>query len=393
MCIGFRVIGYFFELMNKYRYQLFNKRIGNDTSLKKVKRSMFGSICKNLTDNYSKFIAKHMMNDNFLQIFKIYYPDCMMNKTRINHVVYKYLYDLDASSHITIDNYYIDEMINRFVDQYIMTNNNLIPSDNGMLIDPTDLSNMPVNKSFIKIVYDHLKYLVFCLKMYRKGYVKHDIGPWIYSNIRLWINKTNMNNSKNCIIVDEMTVPIENDDNIYIEIKGFTNYSELFDAITMDMFNTYPKIIDITKQFGALIDQYFKNTKMNIYAQNISTIVIPFFVNHYEETIEKIIVTNPIYYPYTYTMFFDNMCKITDMNPNLLMMLNRLALIDIYYDFTKLDKSINKLYRNCVEIKFDKKLCEKICINNDNLSMHMDMYSECVVKNVELNTYCINNSA
>jgi len=425
MCIGISFIGFLFELANKYRYQLFKKRIINDTALKKAKAHIFGDIYKNLTDRYSKFITKHIINDNFLQIFKIYYPDCKMNQKRINCVIYKYLYDLDvplltedylrSTPHITIKNDFVNDLTDRFVNQYIMTDNNLTPSlpgvtfgrppDDISLIDPTDLSDISDNKSFISIVYNHLKYLVFCFKMYRKGYVKHDIGPWMYSNIRLWINNSvsdnvNANNIKNCIIIDKTIEPTggdrndRSDDDIYIEIKGFTKYSELFDAITMDLFNTYPKIIDITKQFGVMMDRLSKNTKINIHAQNISTIIIPFLVNYYEERIEKIIVVNPIYYPYSYTMLFDVIHKTDaknklkfDLNPNLLMLLNRLALIDIYFDFIKIDKLVNKLYRNCVDIKFNKNLYENICIDADNLTMLMGMYSECVVKNIELNTY------
>lgn len=398
VCIGICFIGFLLELVNKYRYKLFRKRIFNDTVLKKVKVHIFGDICKNLTDSYSRFIMKHLMNDNFLQIFKIYYPDCKMNKTRINCVVNKYLYDLDESMHISINNDCVDILTNRFVNQYIMTDN-LVSTDDPVfpdnMIDPTDLSNISHKKSFINIVYNYLKYLVFCFKMYRKGYVKHDIGPWLYSNIRLWINNSAIiNDTKDCIIIDEMIDPVDcSVDAMYIEIKGFTQYSELFDTITIDLFNQYPKMIDITKQFGALIDQYLKNTKMKIHAKNISTFIIPGLVNYYEEKIEKIIVNNPVYYPYSYTAIFDAMRKIDakkkykiNLNPNLLMLLNRLTLIDIYFDFVKLEKSMNRLYQNCVDVKLDKKSCENLCIDNDNLTMLMVMHSECAVKNVELNT-------
>lgn len=388
------------EIINRYRYKLLKiklaiiKEAEND---KLEKDALFTEMHATAMYEYSTFMKKHIVNDNFFDIFKSYYPDGVMNLTRIRDVIRKYIFDLDPVKktqleHSKIDNHFsfdipisaievhktINVLSKRFENMYVTDfENNLDP----LLKDWTDLSNVITYKNSFRYIVEFVHYMRFSTLMRYIGYRYQDVS----SDIRIWMkDKIRKNQVINIVVIDDEAKKsmITNHRNyskdnsiVYVEIKGFSNYSDFFDVITCDMLNKYSSIDDITKQFNIVL-KIFDGLKINLFASREVTVMIPFFINYYNERIDKIIVINPVYYPYGFHVFFRSIHnKKIDiyLKPNLIRMFNRFSLMKMYFDKNTHDKKINKLYSRNVNVDFDKD-CD-LYTNQENLSILLDMYS------------------
>lgn len=454
------------ELINRYRYQLikqkllYSKQKDNEINDKSI---LFSEMYENEMKNYSFFMKKHMINDNFFDIFMAYYPDGAMNTRRIKNVIRKYVYNLDPLNDIKIETSVskdaqlamnlpkhllkilpkineerdkefssdvpltatsvhktINFLAKKFENIYIITNKNqyndklkknINTPDLSYFIDSnindwSDLSDVVTYKNFLCYAIDFARYMKFSISMRCIGYHYHDVSP----DIRVWeklvpgstkdlakgLTKGPMNQEEqellsknehpvhNVVIIDDearqsiMTNYHRYDtaDNIvYVEIKGFSNYSDFFDIITCDTFNKYSSIDEITKQFVNVF-KLFGISKLNLFASRESTIMIPFLLNYYHEKLNKIIVINPIYYPYSFHVFYKsihNKKLSVHLKPNLIRMFNKLSLMDIYFDKNTSDKKFNRLYSRDVNVDFDKNA--ELYTMHENLAIVLDMYS------------------
>jgi hypothetical protein len=207
---------------------------------------------------------------------------------------------------------------------------------------------------------------------------------WV-KDIRMQVkDKTSENQIVNIVILDDdakksmMTNQrnsLKDNNIVYIEIKGFSNYSDLFDVVTCDMMNRYSSIDDITKQFNIVL-KLFVNSKINLFASREATIIVPFFINYYNNKINKIVVINPIYYPYSFHVFYRSVHdKKLDVHlkPNLIRIFNGLSLMKLYFDKNTTDKKFNRLYSRTINVDFDTN-CD-LYTNQENLAILLDLYS------------------
>jgi hypothetical protein len=343
-------------------------------------------------------MKKHLLNDNFFDIFKMYYPDCIMTPLRIKNVIKKYVYNLDPNTTSSI-NLFNDETIDvqktintlscKFENMYIV---NVNTTDKVKMKDWTNLLEMSNKRSCIQTFINFIKYITFYLFMKRNNYKCYDVKPFLNSNIRMWINNINDNNVIDIVILDDKTINkiindtttndlFKNTSCIYLEIKGFTNYSDFFDLLTINCFNTYSNINEITRQFGTILDM-FPEKNFNVTASNISTIIIPFVLHYYHERINKISVMNPVFYPYSYHILFKSILdKKISVSTNYLTMINKLSLLDIFFNENSNDKQHNRLYDKNVSIYFDEDA--DLYSNKELLSIMLDMYSRVNLEKIE----------
>lgn len=416
------------ELINRYRYRLIRHKL---TDIKRIecdkleKSTMFTEMHAAAINDYSVFMRKHMVNDNFFDIFTSYYPDGVMNTVRIRDVVRKYMFDLDPvkKSHVeyhrikkhddwtkkfirntntpkkdsepvqqSTDSGFsfdipmsaievhksINVLTKRFENMYVTDQSNDL---NTQMIDWTDLTNVITYKNSFRYLIEFVQYTRFSILMRCTGYRYTDVS----SDIRVWIKgPADGNQIVNLVILDDDAKKsiLANYRNcskessiVYVEIKGFSNYSDLFDVVTCDLLNRYSSIDEITKQFNNVL-KMFPKSKINLFASREATIIIPFFINYYNEKIDRIVVINPVYYPYAFHVFFRSVRnKKLDVHfkPNLVRMFNRLSLMDVYFDKNTNDKKFNRLYSRNVHVDFDKDC--NLYTNQENLVIVLDMYS------------------
>lgn len=394
------------EIMNKCRYT-------NVCTLIKQKHSKTSDNNNNKSDDdriikYSSFLKKHVMNDNFLTVFKSYYPTTdSMSKIKVQNVIKKYIYNIDPSciidysqyisdSHISIIRT-INQLTSKYEKTYIFDNDNT-SSDNKIFF-PNKMDDVMFYQNSLSIILRYLKYFDFIRMMRSQNYHYIDVN----SNIRVWeheslkmklepeesiinfvflsnaqihcmINKYKKNNSKT--ILSKRC--------IYIEIKGFTDYCTLFDMITMDIFNEYSNLETITRNLNQLFNKYVMSD-IHIYASDITTIIIPFIVNYFQERIHTIQVTDPIFYPYNFQTFFvnlrhDELLKMeVGCRYNLMYLLDNLSLIDMYIDPDMCDKNENMLYHSSTFISFSDDSYK--FIDKNNLIMMLELYSDVSITN------------
>jgi hypothetical protein len=405
------------EIMNRYRYKKLKIKLSiikNTENDRIEKATLFTEMHATAMNNYSSFMMKHVINDNFFDIFTSYYQDGMMNTIRIRDVVRKYIFDLDPTKKTNTYNTFssdipvtaieahktINVLTKKFENIYVINSGNDLDS---VMKEWNDLTDVIMYKNSFKYLVDHVHYIRFSILMRCSGYRYQDMSP----DIRIWIKGEICDDRVvNVVIIDDdvknsMMTNHHNhskDNNIvYIEIKGFSNYSDFFDVITCDMLNRYSSIDDVTKQFNNVL-KLFTKSKINLFASREMTVIVPYFVNYYDNKIDKIVVINPIYYPYSFHIFFKSIHnKKIDLylKPNLVRMFNGLSLMQMYFDKNAHDKKFNRLYGRNVNVDFDKD--SELYTNQENLSIVLDMYSHVRVidrtdKNIDTEKIRINKT-
>lgn len=415
------------EIINKRRYKKFCDKI------RREQRHANFSHNDDRLIKYSSFLKKHMINDNFLAIFKSFYPDPdeIMNKTKVHNAIKKYIYcinpsyNIDFSQHLTNSQISIVRTINQLTSKYekmymfITDQNQTIDhftqqsressdesldqsldesSDQSQSSDQfqssdifswENLSDIIFYQSSFTFFIKHFKYLNFVKTMRSHNYQYDDIT----SDIRVWthqslipedkidvVNFIFLTSSQTQSIQNHQTIPSKSC--VYIEIKGYTDFCALFDLITLDFYNDYSNLRTIARNLNKLFNM-FVMADIHIYASDVTTMLIPFIVNYYQEMIHTIHVKDPIFYPYNYQTFFMNLRNDKELRKsvgcqyNLIMLLNELTLIDMYIDPEMCDKKTNMSYGPNTIVSFSDE-SDKF-VDKNNLIMLLELYSGVII--------------
>lgn len=254
-----------------------------------------------------------------------------------------------------------------------------------------NLSDIVIYQKSTSVVIKHFKYLNFVRIMrscdYQYDDITSDIRVWCHSSLTKFKDESGIIKFiflSNAQIQRIRDYKIELSKScVYIEIKGFTDYGALFDMMTMDCFNEYPNLRKVTRNMNKLFNQ-FVTADIHIYASDVTTMIIPFIVNYYQEMIHTIHVKDPIFYPYGFQTFYINLRKDNELRMNvgcqynLIGLLNNLSLVDVYIDPEMCDKNENMMYSHNTVITFSDKFYKYV--DKDNLIMMMELYSNVLIE-------------
>ncbi|VBB17885.1 hypothetical protein YASMINEVIRUS_348 [Yasminevirus sp. GU-2018] len=394
---------------------------------------MFSERHANALDTYSSLIKKQLINDNFMNVFRSYYPDCVLTKSRIEKVIKKYIFSIGNESvplSVTSIHRAVNQLTRKTVKEYICTDSIRRGSDD--LNDWTDLTFVLNAQSLYRILTSHVAYLMFYVKMRTRHFVCVDVPSVSIassqiksamenlnqttfmsvsnSSVRLWINKdrsvyhtgasivfldtVNYNNCDKFIITDRS-------DRIYAEVKGLSNYSQIFDILTFDRLNEYPDLLKVSKMIGVVLDfvttlvsdsksrysQKHRNVHepqekchIDVELFGASTMLTPYIVDLYNNIINDIYVVDPVFYPHSYHTFFTQLrvtnCQSSKLSSNFVRMFHNLSLIDLYFNRSPTDKSSGVYGRN-VHVGFSDE-SEKFT-DRELLTILLNMYSKVYV--------------
>jgi len=366
-------------------------------------------------------MKKHLINDNFLRIYKSYYPesDDFLSKIKLQNTIKKYIYDINPPHTINFLQHMspgiismertINQLTSKYENMYMMHHS----ESDEKLFNWENLCDIMHYQISITAIFKFIKYLNFMNTLRSRGYKKISIT----SSIRIWkhssifchdqgrdrdqckdqdqdqykdqgqykdrdrdqdVNFVFISNEQIQEIIDHK-FEIQRSD-VLIEIKGFSDYSVLFDIVTLDTFNDYLSFEENARSLSQVFD-LFSTSRINIHASDITTMIIPFVVNYFQERIHTIQIKDPIFYPYSFHTFFINLRKDQGLNTkigtqyNLLSMLNDISLIHLFIDPEMCDKKNNLLYQtNTTIILSDDKFVDK-----NNLMTLLGLYSNCNV--------------
>lgn len=385
------------DIVNRHRYKKFCSMIK-----KKYNKISFSDTDDRLI-KYSSFIKKHVENDQFLSIFKSYYPysgvNDTMNKIKLHNVIKKYMYNTDPSDIINYSQYVsdpqistirtINQLTSKYEKMYIFDQSD--NTDNNIIFVWNNLDDVIFYQNSFSIITNHFKYLNFAKIMRSHDFGFNDITP----NVRTWVHSSLNQKSNEFKIINFVflsseqvqligkfeIIPTKNC--IYIEIKGFTHYCSLFDMITFDTFNEYSNLKSITRSLNKLFNE-FVMTDIHIYASDITTMIVPFITNYYQERIHTIHVKDPMFYPYNFQTFFVNLRKYDELKLsigcqyNLIGLLNNISLIEMYIDPDMCDKNENMLYGSNTIVSFSDQ--SHNFVDKNNLIMLLSLYSNVVIE-------------
>lgn len=251
-------------------------------------------------------------------------------------------------------------------------------TENTKITKWNDILELVKKRTVYDIMRDMMNYRTFKKQMMMLEYNYLDVT----SDIRIWEKLSPFDEKKyvNMIFVDMMydmidinRMIIKNPKNtsiIFIEIKGFTYYSEFFDYLTFDMFNKYNIITDIVIDISKVINLYKSYTKI-LTLCDTTTILSPHIITHYGELFENITLINPMCYPYSFHKYFDIM-KNRHNNTNYINMINNISMFDIYMNNPQ--NTTNSIYDKKIIIIYDSH-DEKIDYN-DTVKMNLYMHSK-----------------
>jgi hypothetical protein len=98
-------------------------------------------------------------------------------------------------------------------------------------------------------------------------------------------------------------------------------------------------------------------------------------MHYYYEKIDCVFVKDPIYYPYSYHVYFDSVQKNKiDIRTkyNLIKMLNNLSLLILYFNKETDDKKTNRLYSSKIYLSFS----DNNLFNKEELILLFNLYSK-----------------
>lgn len=380
ICICVLII--YVEYANRLRHQRFYLRMMNKKNDYYVNYQRLFKI-ENEVENYCKFIKKKFLQDKIYHIFVSYYPDGLMNSHRIELFLRNYLFGL--FSYMTIDvpicvNSCVNQLVKHIEKSYMVKQ-----YDQNM----TNVFSMSTN--LIDIINYRSIYSIIINQINRNNEIYYQILKSKYnkinicSEIQIWMD--NKNNHQICrivlletIISNDLTNMIikkihdEQETNIkyiFVEIKGFVNYNEIFDMLTIDNYNQYYSIEKINTKIGTIIDICKDdNIKIDIFGYGACTIILPFLNDLYGELINEIFMIDPICYPYAYHTFYRNLRKLITENVtnNFVEIMNDVNLIDMYI------KTDNFLKNKNIHVAFSDK--HQIYTDRDLLIKLLDMHTK-----------------
>lgn len=301
---------------------------------------------KSILETYSKYISDHFHRIDFLSLFKKYYGNIILTKRKINVLIKKHLFNLSESkikNHNVISkiNYanindslipddmisvhaLINQLTNKYTSMYIM--NKINYDTNDKIINWNNLSSNIKYKSFFNVLHDRIKYYRFCKTMYNFGLKYTDINNYI----RIWYS--DMSNKQIVILNQDDSNPIDNN-KIYVEMRRFTHYSEIYDLFTFNVINGREYLDFLARQYNDLFNAVRKyNDKIDIISCGVGTIIIPLLLKYYHEHINQVFLTDPVIFLNDYYRVFKMIDKTKYLsNYTLMLIFNEISFIDIYY--------------------------------------------------------------
>jgi hypothetical protein len=427
----FLTIWFVLEALNKKIYLQKNNTYKNQKRKDPthiLRDTLFGSL-----ERYSMFMRRHVLNGRLFDLIKSYYPDGVIQRRRLLKLFSKYLFNLDISN-VPEDAHTINETINRLslrcegmyisipevtpdsgstvkpvksnFKKYIQRIPNIIPNGPDItdsITDVLDLTDIMEYQPISVTLINHIRYLMFYQKMYRNSYRKRDIGR----DIRVWSMKGDFSRINTLIILDDVlnieSNKLEISDRImYMELRGFSVYSDFYDTFAFGQFgsNGILTLDTLAKSFGKILDLISspiseRRHKLNIVADRSITIIIPYILNMYHEMIGDVVITDPIFYPYSFYLFFKNLKsgaikKHRTITDTYLKILNNVTLVDLYFDTDDTDKKTDRVFGKQLKIRFDK--YHNFYVVRDDLIMLLDMYSKVIVSDTVSDDINKNNS-
>lgn len=382
------------------RYTDLLKSIREQSNQKNIERD------HELTKKYSIFIEKHIVNDNIFYLFKSYYPDGIITSDRIELMLKKYIYNIfDKDKYIflrcvrnstrnaksisdSIIYVYrtINKLIKKMENTYILSNCPTSDTSNK-INDFTDFTGNVYYKTSLCVINEYIGNIRFNIMMRKNGYIyiniSHSVKLWIPENYNITEKSINL-----CLIDCDhickgLKVLDSKQKNIFVEINGLTNFRSLYDMITSDKYNNYDDVDKIGKDFGKIFDM-FNNSKFDLYARNYGTIFIIHIIKYHSESINKIYVEDPIFYPYSYFISFNNIRSNKNIqlkyNHNLIRCLHTLSVFGLYFDKNICDKCYNMIYSEKVNVSFSED-SDRYC-NKTLIEMMLFMHSKVTMSGV-----------
>lgn len=389
------------EMLNRHRYSKFISFI---RSKERPRINIFSADRSEALDAYSKFMKKNIFHDNFFRLFTSYYSDSLMTGRRIRAVIEKYIFDIDPVESLDTANKIdlspipltavsahrlINQTSRRFENMYIMMAPSL-PLKTNTFVDCTDLANIPRYVTVFGMLKRYISRLRFDSLMKRKEYIRYEISE----NIHAWICKKIKNIKKDgsvrLVVLDIKSKDIDHiscsDKNtVYLEIRGvsgglFGGLTSLIKQITSSNILKF-NIDTIITDMSMLIDM-FSECSITIQLAGISTILTPSIVDNYYEYITTIELIDPVFYPYSYDVMYRSIHnKTIDISDehDLLYLLHKVHLLDLYFDKQCTDKQVNILFSDFISVVFTDDVDR--FVDSELLKTMLQMYS-----NVNLDT-------
>jgi hypothetical protein len=360
------------ELINMYRYN--ETCYYFKTHAKKI-HNIFFMLDPSDLNNYISFVKKTIFVDSFNDIYCSYYPHSLMTYDRVKNAMNRYIFGQDknnSDSHNDSINIFINEICDVYSQIYIFSENDKEKNMGDDMIIWNNILDNYVYSSSYSIISDYLRYINF----YKHAYSKYTYDD-ITNNMRVWHRNTKdvkrmMFITKKTSFCDIINLNID----IFVEIKGFSDYSNLFDMLTCNTFNEYCTINMIIESCSKIFTKYdLRYISMDFYFDDLVTIIVPQFICHYHKYISKLYLNNPLCYPYSYHnvyKYIHNTCEMK--NANLMMLINNNGLFNMYNDKFMMNKNINILYSKSTYITYDETF--KKHMNLDMLLTILKLYSD-----------------
>lgn len=338
----------------------------------------------NILNDYTRFIKLCVRKSRIYDVYKIMYPDKIMNKDRLRNCILYIVYNKNSKIDSITNSFYSSSMDNMF--KYVMKSVNQLVSyyKNIYLMDDGEYNNYNSDNynsiDYNNINYNYIDYnKTITTTLYDILIRKYQILSLIKNSI---LNYTSIHD--NVIMIkyyDEYDKSDMDRLDIYFESNNLNLSNNTHDEVSNKivlLHNAYFKcdigdnsysLYDIVNSFIDIICglEYHDVEEIYIHLSNEYTIFAPVFVQllHdrlYEKT--KYVLTNPICYPINYHSniskignndnFMINLCKSTSLEE----LYNNIDNIQatttlINYDKNSIDYSKHKLFSNDTTIIFD----------------------------------------
>jgi hypothetical protein len=366
--LGIIIFGVFLEIINIISYQKFIR----DINKKQETKILQGGT---VLEKYTRFIERFIMNDEFMNIYSSSYPDKIITQERIRCCILYYLFNCSSGDNISECAAIIENSINCCLHRITkIMMKQYCHCDLGIMKHVSLFRWNDLSKC--------IKYSNIFMRM-RQIIEKIRVNNCLckcgmkeisckYTESSFW--STDLENVEDIIITNEIdfwnySIQKKNPKNLgFYLVKGLHNPSEY----SCD-------IITLIKMIGKSV---------NIHTRNCFTIIVPFLFacNNASDLINKLYLTDPIFYPYSYNYIFHQMhngqLEQYRMNKTIMYMLHRTSLIDIYFHENLLVNDKNKLFDKYTNIRLSTNN-NKYFLDGNLLFTNLSMYSKIRLQNRE----------
>ena len=344
----FLIIG---ELISLYRYNYYK-------SIIKSKKLNFDLTLHNdeLITLYLNHVKKHIINDQFSNIFNCYFPNQSMTIDKIKSTIKYYLFGFDSNNikiPLKMINTHkgINQLTRILSKRYVVIDDNKYEKNSFL-----DLSDLDY-KFFTSYLYKYVNDYKIKVEL-----DNHDFDKMDYEYITIYKHK-NKKYPRILHIVSDLNEIDFNKTYFYVHVKC------LDDNL---MNNSIPDINKLMLEMKDVMSKMVK-TKFSIEINNYLTVLVPIIIEYFDENIESIFLVNPICYPYSYHKPFISK-QIKNLSYEKIYLFHNLSLLRLLTSNLESDiilkKDLNKLYSHKTHIIINDDF-----INNDVLITNLILYS------------------